>query len=107
MSGELAGNLREQVTLEASRPRDAAGAATGDPVAGEPLWASVEVLPPRVGVEADRPDAPARYRIVLRDGTAIAGAGARLRWRGVQMVVRAATRDPARPGVLVLEAETR
>ena len=105
MSGEMAGALKERIAIGVSGASDAAGAA-GDPVFGEPVWASVEAEPPVMGARAERLAAPGRYTIVMR-GEASAKVGDRLQWRGQTLIVIAVTRDPLRPDRILLRAESR
>lgn len=105
MSGEMAGALKERIAIGVPGARDAAGAA-GDPVFGEPVWASVESEPPAMGARGEQLAAPARYTIVMR-GEAFAKVGDRLQWRGQTLTVIAVTRDPLRPDRILLRAETR
>jgi hypothetical protein len=107
MTAETAGALSEQVALVGARARDAAGAASGDPVVGEPVWAAVEAVRIGPGVEAERPAAPARYRVVMRDAGAVPKVGDRLRWRGQSLSVLTVTRDPVRLGLVEMLAEVR
>lgn len=105
MSGELSGTLRERVSVGTPGGQDDAG-ASGDPVFGAPLWASVEAERPAAGVGGERLSAPRRYTVVMR-GEASARVGDRLQWRGQTLTVIAVTRDPLRPDRLLLRAEAR
>lgn len=105
MSGEMAGRLSERIAIGVPGAGNAAGAA-GDPVFGEPVWASVEAETPAMGARGERLAAPGRYMIVMR-GEASAKVGDRLQWRGETLTVIAVTRDPLRPDRVLLRAEAR
>ncbi len=105
MSGEMAGTLRERISIGTHGPVDGAG-ASGDPIYGAPLWARVEAETPAPGVRGERLAGPARYTIVMRSG-ASAAVGDRLQWRGETLTVIAVTRDPLRPDHILLRAEAR
>ena len=107
MSGELAGTLRERIAITGARTRDAAGAATGDPVVGDAVWASVAAVRAVAGEDAGRTAAPQRYRIVMRDAASAPKVGSSLRWRGQTLSVLTVARDPLRPGIVELMAEAR
>ena len=105
MSSEFAGTLRERVAIGTAGAQDAAGGA-GDPVFGAPLWASVEAEKPLPGVAGEHLAAPSRYLIAMRSEGA-PRVGDHLQWRGERLVVIAVTRDPLRPGRVLLRAEAR
>jgi head-tail adaptor len=105
MTGEMAGALKERIAIGVAGASDAAG-AVGDPVFGEPVWASIESEAPVTAARGERLAAPARYTIVMR-GEASAKVGDRLQWRGETLTVIAVTRDPLRPDRILLRAEAR
>jgi len=97
MSGELAGLLRERVTLERQMPgRDALGVARGAWVSLGQCWAAVVPAGEGAGFVGDAPAAPARFHITIRVRK-IFGVGDRVIWRARTLVVLNVTFDPTIP----------
>lgn len=103
MSGELAGALRERVTVSrADEARDPLGAGGGWAIIGEG-WA--EVRPEARGplFAGDGRSALPAWRVTMRgDGISV---GDRIGWRARTMIVREARVDPALPDRIVAIAE--
>ena len=105
MSAELAGRLRELVTLQRREDaRDAIGGAAGGWRAIGDYRAAIEPRPAGPQEVADALDARPRWRVTLRAGSG-ARPGDRLAWRGRLIAVRAVTDDPATPERTLIEAE--
>lgn len=105
MSGELAGVLRERVTLlRRDAARDALGGASGEWAAIGEAWAAI--VPDGAGgaVSGDAPDAPQRWRVTLRAPTP-ATIGDRLGWGARGLRVRGRSDDPAMPDRVTLLVE--
>ncbi|MDB5685368.1 MAG: hypothetical protein JWM75_3066 [Sphingomonas bacterium] len=105
MSAELAGRLRERITIERRETtRDAVGGTSGGWTPIGEWWAAV--APDGSGdiVAADRRTAAARWRITLRTGADLR-IGDRLTWRGTRMRVRRRIDDPAQPDRITVETE--
>ena len=106
---ELAGRLREQVTLEHwVTARDEAGLDAGHWAVSDTVAAAVE--PERLLVADGRGEGEAlrtvsRWRVTLRAPLAV-GVTTRLWWRGERLTVLAVQRDPARPEQLVLRCRS-
>lgn len=103
MSEELAGRLRERLTIERGSVRNDAGAAAGDPVVGIPMWAAVRAEQPARGVDAERIASLPRYRVTMR--ASAAAVGDTLRWKGQALRVLAVTHDPVEPDRVSILAE--
>lgn len=101
---ELAGRLRERVTIEQWREsRDAAGLAAG-------AWEIDGVVAAQMALDrpvnadllvGDAEQTAARWRVTLRAPVAV-GVTSRLWWRGERLTVLAVERDPATPDRLVV-----
>lgn len=107
---ELAGSLRERVTIERwQAARDENGADVGE---WRRLAAVAAALVPEAadgaaaGFEGEAPRSRGRWLVTLRAGPAI-DLATRLRWRGRTLAVLAVTADPARPDRLLLRVEER
>ncbi len=97
MTGELAGLLRERVTLERQAPgRNALGVASGAWLSLGQCWAAVVPMGEGAGFVGDAPAAPPRFHITIRVRT-IFGTGDRMVWRGRTLVVLNVTFDPTIP----------
>ncbi|WP_439532095.1 phage head completion protein [Polymorphobacter sp.] len=110
---ELAGRLRERVTIEEwVEARDAAGLDAGHWAVRATAPAAVEAerltaADARPGGEALRP--AARLRVTLRApgaGGFAVGLTSRLWWRGERLTVLAVERDPLRGETLVLRCRS-
>ena len=92
---ELSGRLRERV-------------AAGDGTAGDEAWWA-QLRPVTAAAVTGSPDLPPaypRWRVTLRAGRGV-DAGTRLWWRGRELAVLSATRDPAAPDRVELLVEER
>jgi head-tail adaptor len=103
---ELAGTLRERVTIETwVAARDDSGADVGQWQRGPRIAAAV--LPDGGGgFEGEARRSRRRWQVVMRAGPAI-DLAARLRWRGGVLAVLAVVADPSRPDRLIVRAEER
>lgn len=106
---ELAGRLRERVTLEQwVTVRDAAGLDAGHWAVSGTVAAAVE---PERAMAAEGRSAGealrsvARWRVTLRAPLSV-GLTSRLWWRGERLTVLAVERDPARPELLVVRCRS-
>ncbi|WP_156679431.1 head-tail adaptor protein [Sphingomonas profundi] len=107
MSGarELAGRLRERVTIaHAPDERDPLGAAETGWTITATRWAAIDADGGGDAVVAEAADAPARFRVTMRPGIAVA-PGDRIGWAGRTLRVRALSEDPALPDRIVLRVE--
>jgi len=106
---ELAGRLRERVTIEEwVEARDAAGLDAGHWAVRTSVPAAVEAeqrlaADARPGGEAVRQ--MARLRVTVR-GPVEVGLTSRLWWRGERLTVLAVERDPLRPEIIVLRCRS-
>jgi head-tail adaptor len=106
---ELAGRLRERVTIEEwVEARDAAGLDAGHWAVRATLAAAVEAE--RLTAADTQPDGEARrqrarLRVTLR-GPADVGLTSRLWWRGERLTVLAVERDPVREQTVVLRCRS-
>ncbi len=105
MSGELAGALRERVTIEQPNPaRDALGGRTGGYLYDGAAWAAITPLMPAGLTAAEALSALARWSVSLRKREGIV-PGTRLVWRGRYLRVRSVVSDPQAPAQMVLSCE--
>ncbi len=105
MSGELAGALRERVTIfRRAGARDALGGASGGWAAIAAAWAAI--VPDGAGdeVSGDALDAAPRWRVTLR-APAQATIGDRIGWGARMLRVRGRSDDPAARDRVMLAAE--
>ena len=103
--GELAGTLRERLTLERrAAGRDGMGGADGAWSTIGTVWAALEPRTSGPAVQGDALDMRPRWRVTLRAGSGIA-VGDRLVWRARYLRVRGVTDDPALPDRTSVEAE--
>jgi head-tail adaptor len=106
MSGELAGRLRERVTIvRREDARDVLGAASGDWVTLRNAW--VEIAPDAIGAsaQADVRSAMPRWTVTMRGEAPLPAIGDRVLWAGRTLMVRSVTADPRRPDELRLGTE--
>jgi head-tail adaptor len=97
MSAELAGLLRERVTLERQAPgRDALGVARGAWLSLGQCWAAVVPAGEGERYLGDAAAAPARFHVTIR-ARKVFGVGDRVIWRGRTLVVETVTFDPTIP----------
>lgn len=104
---ELAGRLRERVTLErwvgvADEFGGEAGAWTSEGV----LWAEIASAGHGAGVEAERRVRRQRHRVRVRSAARV-DLGCRLGWRGRVLAVLSVERDAGRPDWIELLVEER
>lgn len=105
MSGELAGSLRERVTIEQPLPqRDALGGRRGGWTYDGAAWARVTPLVPADAATGDARSALPRWSVTLRKREGIM-PGTRLVWRGRFLIVRHGISDPAEPARMILTCE--
>lgn len=104
MTGELAGTLRERVTIEQREDaRDALGAAVGNWLPNGEVWAAV--VPDGTGnaVAGDVREAGHRWVVTVRTRDGIA-PGDRLVWWGRLLTVTAVEHDPRQPDRMRIRA---
>jgi head-tail adaptor len=105
MSAELAGALRERVTIEIrASNRDTAAGATGRYVYSGQAWASLMPLVPASLSQADALSAKPRWQVTMRKRESV-DLGARLTWRGKYLAVRSVISDPREPAYLIATCE--
>ena len=107
MSGaELAGSLREQVTILRRAPgRDAIGGANGDWIALGTRPAAVIPARPGATVQGDTLAGVPRWLVTMRNEGALPEPGDRIAWRDRRLMVRFAEADPRRPDRVVAGTE--
>jgi head-tail adaptor len=104
-SGELAGRLRELVTIQRRGPeRDALAGAEGEWAAIGDVWAALEPSGTGDPQAGDAWSAMPRWRATVRSGADVM-VGDRIVWRGRMIVVRHYAADPAKPDRIMLIAE--
>jgi head-tail adaptor len=107
MMGELAGALRERVTIERrTEGRDPAGARTGGWAYDGAAWVAVSPLIPASLVEADSLSAAPRWTVIMRKREGL-GVWTRLVWRCRFLHVRSIVSDPRDPARMILTAEEK
>ncbi len=105
MSGELAGALRERVTIEQRQgTRDAIAGATGRYSYDGAAWVGLTPLIPADLASAMSLSAMPRWSVVMRKREGI-GPGTRLIWRQKMLAVRGVVSDPREPAQMVLTCE--
>jgi len=96
-ANELAGALKERVTLEyQAAGTDARGVANGAWLSRGTVWAAVVPAGEGAPYAADALSVEPRYRVTLRRRDDL-GVGDRLIWRGRTLGVLSITADPAQP----------
>jgi len=97
MSAELAGLLRERVTIQRRGPgRDALGGAVGEWTTIAEAWAAVAPADGGPVVAGGALAAMPWWRVTLRAPSA-AAMGDRMIWRGRRLMTRRITADPRLP----------
>lgn len=105
MTGELAGALRERVTIEQrAGARDAIAGATGTYVYDGAAWVGVTPLIPAELSLGSALHAMPRWQVVMRKREGI-GPATRLVWRGKWLAVRTVASDPREPAHMILTCE--
>ncbi len=108
MTNELAGRLRERVTIEQwQESRDAAGLATGNWAVAAVAFAHVALDRP-VNTDflvGDAEQTASRWRVTFRAPLAVS-VTSRLWWRGERLTVLAVERDPATPDRLMVRCRS-
>jgi head-tail adaptor len=105
MTDELAGALRERVSIERRlADRDIWAGARGRWVYDGSAWVAVSPLAPGDPDAADALTALPRWRITMRKREGI-GPQTRLVWRGRFLAVRSLISDPREPAQMVLSCE--
>ncbi len=105
MSGEVAGALRERVTIEQPvARRDTLGGRQGGWTYDGAVWARVTPLVPADLAAADALTGLPRWSVTMRKREGVL-PGSRLVWRGRFLIVRSGISDPADPARMVLTCE--
>ena len=103
--GELAGRLRERVTIaRAADDRDALGAADGAWVTVATLWTAVAADGAGEAAVGEAVSVAARFRVTIRAGVAVL-PGDRIDWAGRLLRVRSVAEAPELRDRIVLMAE--
>jgi head-tail adaptor len=107
MSGEVAGALRERVTIERRLDdRDALAGARGRYVYDGAAWVAVTPIVPAGLSAADSLHAMPRWRVTMRKRDGI-DLRTRLVWRARLLAVRGVVSDPCEPAQMILTCEER
>jgi len=105
-TGELAGRLRERVTIQRRNPaRDAVAGAAGEWVEIGTAWAEIVPTAHAAQVSGDALAAMPCWRVTLRAPGAAIAIDDRMVWHGRMLRVRAIHADPRTPDRITLHME--